>query len=247
MSTTQRPPSKYLEQAQAKAAELKITLPDDMTEEEHLDLVRCGNIELYDLNREADKIQRERIKIREETSNRIKSDEDKKAKREQIARDRGQLEAERQRMLAPPPPDEPIEKDPEGFYQLHHEVQGLARRIWAFGAGWNPTNKAGLVQMFLKMSPGALAARAAEMRDAMASDMYSATDLSPSGLLRGYTGIVPENMRMLGSDDAFKMLGADSEDEEEDERPKKRKKRRRDHGDNGGNVMEETSHSPWGD
>lgn len=243
--STQPPKSKYLEQAQAKAVELKIDLPTDMSEEEHLDFIRCGNVELYELNREADKIQRERIKIREEQAAKYKAEEDKRAKRDQIARDRANLESEKVRLLAPPPPDEPAEKDPEGFESLHPSVQSLARRIWAFGVGWNETNKIGLVKMFAAMPPAALSAKAAELRDAMACDAYSPQALSPAGLLKGYGGIVTENMRMLaGGDDALKMLGADAE---EPVSRKGRKGRRRREESEEAVADGFDSGSPWGD
>lgn len=247
MSTTERPPSKYLEQAKAKALELKIELPSEpMTDEEYLDFIQCGNLELFELNKEAEKIQRERIALREEQSNRIQREVDKQAKRDQINRDRATLEHEKATRAAPVRLPE-LEAEPEGLDQLRPDIQALARRIWNFGVGWNPTNKLGLVKMFAQMQPDVLAIKAAELRDAMASDAYSASDLSPAGILRGYAGVVPDNIRLLtGGEDAMKLLGADG-DSGGSRKGKKKRRNRDEEIDDGPGMPTSGAANPWGD
>ncbi len=250
MSTTERPPSKYLEQAKAKAIELKIELPNEpMTDEEYLDFIQCGNLELFELNKEAEKINRERIALREQQSNRIQREVDKQAKRDQLTRDRATLDMEKKQLENPVRLPE-LEAEPDGLSQLRPDIQALARRIWNFGSGWNATNKLGLVKMFAQMAPDVLAIKAAELRDAMASDAYSSSDLSPAGILRGYAGVVPDNIRLLsGGEDAMKLLGADGDGGRSRKGGKKNKRKSRDadESDDGPGLPATSSGNPWDD
>lgn len=219
--------------AAAKAAEKeteKPVLPADATEEERRDFERTGSLELYDLHREADKIQRERIKMRQEAAERATMEEHKRALRAQAEMDRLTLENERKALAAPPRKD-PFEdsKPIPGSERLPEPVKGVLRRLFGYASSeWTEANQIGLVNFLLAIGNHKAMAWAHEMRDALAADVYHSHDLSPRAILKGSTGLkaiagpafAGEFKALSGGDERLKALA--------DGRPRRKKKKRRD-------------------
>lgn len=169
----------------------KVACPPDATEMERKDFERTGTLELYELNREADRIQRERIRLRQEAAEREQAEAHKRALRAQAEMDRLTLENER-RQLALPPPKDPYEdsKPIPGSERLPEVVKGVLRRLFGYGSGeWTEENQVGLVNMLLAMGNHKSQSWAYEMRDAMAADVYHSSDLSPRAIMQGSTGL----------------------------------------------------------
>jgi hypothetical protein len=238
-------------EAKVKAEMKPIALPKDMTEDEKKDFERTGTLELYDLNREADKIARERIENRQKLAEIARIEEDKAAKRAQIELERASLERERALLSLPPPapsqfsasqsavvnapaPQAPPRRPQDGVplrgsEQLPEVVKGVLRRLFGYGSHeWSAENQQGLVNLLLAMGPAKSQQWAYQLKDALASDAYYADELSPRALLKGSTGlkqiagpVMPELRQLAGGSEELKQL-ADSQGR------KKKKKRRKD-------------------
>ncbi len=237
-------------EAKVKAEMKPIILPKDMTEDEKKDFERTGTLELYDLNREADKIARERIENRQRLAEIARIEEDKAAKRAQIELERASLERERALLSLPPPapsqfsagqsavvnapaPQAPPRRPQDGVplrgsEQLPEVVKGVLRRLFGYGSHeWSAENQQGLVNLLLAMGPAKSQQWAYQLKDALASDAYYADELSPRALLKGATGlkqiagpVMPELRQLAGSSEELKQLA--------DSQGRRKKKRRKD-------------------
>jgi len=210
---------RVLRQQLAEASEVekpKLVLPPDATEDERKDFERTGTLELYDLQRNADKIQRERIALRKELADKVQMDAHKRALRAQAEMDRLTLENERKALSAPPARDPYEDSKPiPGSERLPDVVKGVLRRLFGYGSGeWTEANQIGLVNLLLAMGNHKAQSWAFEMRDALAGDVYHSHDLSPSSILKGSTGLkaiagpalMGELKALAGGDPALKAL-----------------------------------------
>lgn len=205
-----------------------LVCPPDATDLERKDFERTGTLELYDLNREADRIQRERIKLRQEAAEVAQLEAHKRALRAQAEMDRLTLENERKALAAPPPVYEEGKPIP-GSERLPDVVKGVLRRLFGYGSGeWTEANQIGLVNLLLSMGNHKAQEWAYGMRDALASDVYGSHDLSPRALLKGSTGLkaiagpalMGELKALAGGDQKLRALA-------DGQRPRKKKRSKR--------------------
>lgn len=218
-----------------------IVLPADANEMERKDFERTGTLELYDLNREGDRLARERIKIQQELANRAMAEEHKRALRAQVQMDRFTIEAERNKLALPPPRDPNIDdaKPIPGSERLPEVVKSVLRRLFGYGSHeWTEENQIGLVNLLLAMGNHKAQDWAYGMKDALASDVYGSHDLSPRAILQGSTGLkaiagprfMGELKALAGGDDGppLKALADERHKRPRGKRPKKRNDKRDD-------------------
>ena len=248
----------------------KKKLPDDITEDERKDYERTGTLELYELNREGDRIARERIKLNQEIADRARAEEDKRAKRHQLEQQRLENETLKRRLLEPPPPDPYADAKPlEGSERLPEPVKGALRRLFGMHSGdWSPENQQGLVNLLLAMGNEKALRWANQLKDGLAADVYMSHELSPKAVLKGSTGLkqiagpaLMPDLKAIGGprEESVKQV---SDGRQEGGRKKKRRKKRRNRTESSDDVIEEgdekddeviddspmgNAESPWGD
>lgn len=166
-------------------------LPDDITKEELEDYERSGNLELYELNREGNKLAQERIRLNKEIADRHNAEADKRAKRAQLEQQRLENDALKAKLLAPPPPDPYADSKPlKNSEGLPDVVKGTIRRLFEYSGGaWTSENQQGLVDLLNAMGPTKAQMWAYQMRDALATDAYGQHELTPKAILKGSTGL----------------------------------------------------------
>jgi len=251
-----------------------IKLPDDITPEEKQDYERTGSLELYELNREGNRLAQERVKLNKEIADRHNAEADKRAKRHQLEQQRLENEALRAKLLAPPPPDPYADSKPlKNSEGLPDVVKGTIRRLFEYAGGtWTNENQQGLVDLLNAMGPAKAVMWANQMRDALATDAYSSHELSPKAILRGSTGLkqiagpslMPDLKAIGGPVDDVKQI-SDGRNGSKKKRPgdkKKGKKSSRHNDDDDEEEIEEhdeahdeviddspmgNAESPWGD
>ncbi len=221
---------RVLREQLGKKESTALVLPADANEMEKKDFERTGTLELYELNREGDRIQRERIKLRAELAEKETIEAHKRAMRAQAEMDRLSLEHERKRLAAPPAKDPYADSRPiPGSENLPEVVKGVLRRLFGYGSGeWTEANQIGLVNMLLQMGNHKSQSWAYEMRDALAADVYHSHDLSPQALLRGSTGLKAIAGPLMGELRALAGGGGESLPSLGDERHRRRPKKARD-------------------
>lgn len=174
-------------------ADDKPALPKDATPDERRHFELTGTLALYTANREAEEAVRAQAKARTDAAELIRLEVQLAHVREQNARAATtlkQIEAEKANVHQHTAHLREVRPEIVGGERLSTETRRVINRIFTEGAPhWTHELQQSFVDTLLAMNPHALMRWTMEMLDGLGGDAYSASQLTPRAIMRGFTGL----------------------------------------------------------